>query len=92
MGHSRLALELGQDDLCRLRLLVTDVVMPEVDGRTLAESLGQRSPGLKVLYLSGYTGDAISERGILDSRLEFLAKPFTRSALLAKVRAVLDAG
>jgi DNA-binding response OmpR family regulator len=54
--------------------------------------LRRRSPALRLLYLSGYTRDAISERSELDPGVEFLAKPFTRSGLLAKVRAILDAG
>ncbi|HET6437939.1 MAG TPA: PAS domain S-box protein [Anaeromyxobacter sp.] len=91
IGHPRQALELAEDELRRVKLLVTDVVMPEIDGQALARELTLRHPCLRVLYLSGYTRDAISERSALDSGAEFLAKPFTRSALLEKVRAILDA-
>jgi PAS domain S-box-containing protein len=91
-ANPREALELGPEHLTALKLLVTDVVMPGMDGHALATQLTSRHPRLKVLYLSGYSGDAISQRGVLDSGIEFLAKPFTRSNLLDKVRAVLDAG
>jgi len=91
VGQPSRALELAPEELGRLRLLITDVVMPSLDGRQLAEALTARCPSLRVLYLSGYTQDAISERGVLDSGVEFLAKPFTRAALLGKVRALLDA-
>jgi PAS domain S-box-containing protein len=73
-----------------LRLLVTDVVMPGMDGRTLADELRRRHPALKVLFVSGYTQDVISHRGVLDEGVEFLPKPFTPAALLERVRAVLD--
>ncbi|HEX7624013.1 MAG TPA: ATP-binding protein, partial [Anaeromyxobacteraceae bacterium] len=75
----------------RLHLLVTDVVMPGLDGRALADELRRRDPGVRVLYLSGYTQDVISHHGVLDTGVELLPKPFTAVALLAKVRAVLDA-
>jgi DNA-binding response OmpR family regulator len=73
-----------------LRLLVTDVVMPGMDGRALADELARRHPGLRVLFLSGYTQDVISHHGVLDAGVEFLHKPFTTAALLARVRALLD--
>jgi two-component system, cell cycle sensor histidine kinase and response regulator CckA len=91
LGHPRQALDLGPSDLARARLLVTDVIMPELDGNALARELTRRHPALRVLFLSGYTRDVISERGVLDSGSQFLAKPFTRTALLGKVRAILDA-
>ncbi len=92
VGHPSKALSLPDAELGREALLVTDVVMPGMDGHAMAEELARRVPGLRVLYLSGYTQDVLSERGVLDSGLHFLAKPFTRSALLSKVREVLDAG
>jgi PAS domain S-box-containing protein len=71
-------------------LLVTDVVMPGLDGRGLAEALHHLRPGAPVLYVSGYTGDAIAQRGVLDPGIELLPKPFTPGDLLARVRALLD--
>ena len=84
------ALAIPDEQLNRIKLMVTDVVMPGLDGRTLAIQLRGRTPGLKVLFLSGYTRDALSARGVLNEGIEFLAKPVSRSTLLTKVRAVLD--
>ncbi|MES2445454.1 MAG: CHASE3 domain-containing protein [Pseudomonadota bacterium] len=75
----------------RVDLLFTDIVMPEMDGRKLAEKAVAARPGLKVLYTTGYTRNAIVHNGVLDHDVNFLAKPFTIAQLAAKVRQVLDA-
>jgi two-component system cell cycle sensor histidine kinase/response regulator CckA len=73
-----------------IHLLLTDVVMPRTGGRELAERIRTRRPHIKVLYYSGYTGDTIANRGMLDPGVSFLEKPFTRSSLAKRVREVLD--
>jgi two-component system cell cycle sensor histidine kinase/response regulator CckA len=72
-----------------IHLLVTDVVMPEMGGREVAQRLGTLKPGIKVLYLSGYTDDAVVRHGVLEAEAAFLQKPFTSVALATKVGEVL---
>ena len=90
-GNGAEALEVTARLEGRLHLLVTDVVMPGLDGRALADELQRRKPGVRVLYVSGYTHDVISHHGILDTGVELLPKPFSSGSLLARVRAILDA-
>ncbi len=73
-----------------IHLLLTDVIMPRMDGGALAHELTRRRPGLRVLFMSGYTDDAIVHRGVLDPGTNFLTKPFTSAGLALKVREVLD--
>jgi len=73
-----------------IHLLVTDVVMPGMDGRVLSESLSQLHPEMKVLYMSGYTDDAIIHHGMMEKGMNFIQKPFTVNGLTNKVREVLD--
>ncbi|MEM1205203.1 MAG: two-component regulator propeller domain-containing protein [Acidobacteriota bacterium] len=76
----------------QIHLLVTDVIMPEIDGPSIARRLIQRRPNLSVLYVSGYPDDVLGKRGILPEGTNFLSKPFTPAELLGKVRGVLAEG
>ena len=73
-----------------IHLMLTDVVMPQMSGRELAQRLGQLRPEIKVLYMSGYTEDAIVLQNVLDSPMLFLQKPFSYLDLIRQVRKVLD--
>jgi two-component system cell cycle sensor histidine kinase/response regulator CckA len=89
--HGRDALMVAGDRSDPVDLLVTDVVMPEMSGRELAETLRARQPDLKVLYISGYTDDEVIQRGVSGREVPFLRKPFASEELVRRVRGVLDA-
>ncbi len=84
------ALRLAAERHGRIDLLLTDVVMPRMGGRQVAEVLRQRHDVTRVLFMSGYTEDTIVRQGVLEPGLQFLAKPFTPQGLLEKVRGALD--
>jgi two-component system cell cycle sensor histidine kinase/response regulator CckA len=89
--HGRDALMVAGDRSGDIDLLVTDVVMPEMSGRELAETLRASQPDLKVLYISGYTDDEVVQRGVSGREMAFLRKPFASEELVRRVRGVLDA-
>jgi PAS domain S-box-containing protein len=97
LGYQVIAARSGTEALALLDahhgavdLLVTDVVMPGMNGRQLAEAVVARHPTVHVLFVSGYTDDAIVRRGVLQDEVSFLAKPFSAVALASKLRALLD--
>ncbi len=85
------ALRLADEQGCRIDLLLTDVVMPGMNGRELASRLAERCTGIKVLFVSGYTDSAVIQHGLLSASAEFLEKPFPPSVLLRRIRQLLDA-
>jgi len=86
------ALEIAARHSGLFDLLLTDVVMPGMNGRVLAEQLSMRQPGLKVLFMSGYTDSFIAGHGVLQKGTNLLHKPFTEEVFISKVREVLDGG
>jgi len=96
-GYTVLEASTGKEalNLCEqygrtIHLMLTDVVMPQMSGRELAEQMAIFKPEIKVLYMSGYTDDAILRHGTLDADLAFIQKPFSPDALVRKVRDVID--
>ncbi|OGR22131.1 MAG: hypothetical protein A2277_12740 [Desulfobacterales bacterium RIFOXYA12_FULL_46_15] len=85
-----LALDLAQKHAGRIHILLTDVVMPEMNGRDLANRLQTFYPDLKVLFMSGYPANVISHRGVLEAGVHFMQKPFSSKDLAIKIREALD--
>jgi len=73
-----------------IRVLLTDVVMPKMSGKDLANQIRERLPGIKVLFMSGYTADVIAHHGVLDEDVHFIEKPFSMSVLARKIRELLE--
>jgi two-component system, cell cycle sensor histidine kinase and response regulator CckA len=86
------ALELSRHHKHEIDLLLTDVVMPSMSGRVLADKIAEERPETRVLFMSGYTGQTVGQHGVLAEGSLFLPKPFTREALANKVREALDSG
>lgn len=85
-----IALNIAAQHKGDIRLILTDVIMPGMNGREMAEQLMASNPKLKVLFMSGYTSDVMASRGKLDKAMHFIQKPFTRNDLSSKVRMILD--
>jgi CheY-like chemotaxis protein len=83
------AAQIAEDRSAVIDLLLTDVVMPGMNGKGLSDDLKEVYPSLKTLFISGYTADVIASRGILDREVAFLYKPFSPDELAAKIRNVL---
>jgi CheY-like chemotaxis protein len=85
----REAIRLAETRACRIDLLLTDVIMSEMNGRELAGRLAAIYPHTKLLYMSGYTADVIGRHGVLDAGVHFIQKPFSLKAIAIKVREAL---
>ena len=88
--NGRQALELLEEQSVAPDLLISDVIMPDMGGEELAEEYRRRSPGAKILFMSGYTDNAVQQNGSLKLEIEILEKPFTSTSLAQKERSVLD--
>jgi len=84
------ALELAAGHTGPLQLLVTDVIMPEMNGRQLSEALTKLRPEIRTLFVSGYTSNVIAQHGVLGQDMDFLEKPYSQRQLLLKIREILD--
>jgi PAS domain S-box-containing protein len=84
------AIRLAKEHVGKIGLLITDVIMPEMNGKDLAHNLQSLHPQLKCLFMSGYTADAIARHGVLDDGVNFIQKPFSLTDLAFKVRELLD--
>ncbi len=89
-GSPGKALQLAERHTAGISLIITDVIMPEMNGRELAEQVQAIHPQIKTLFMSGYTADVIAHRGVLSEEANFLQKPFSTDSLAIKVREVLD--
>jgi CheY-like chemotaxis protein len=84
------ALQVAQAHGGRIHLLITDVVMPEMNGRQLEQNLRSICPGIKCLFMSGYSGDIVAQHGVLEDGVHFIQKPFSIQALGDRVREIVN--
>jgi len=89
IGEPLEALQIADENM-NIDLLISDVIMPEMNGRELSEKLSQRYPDLKCLFMSGYTADVIAHQGIINEGIHFIQKPFSRKDLAVKIREILN--
>ena len=89
-ANGKEALEIYHSNQQNIDLILTDVIMPEMSGRKLVETLAEKYPGLKSLYMSGYTDDAIIRHGVLEPGMNYIQKPFSPRSLLKKINEVLN--
>ena len=89
-AHGEEAIQLAEAHQGTIHLLVSDLVLPGISGRRLATRIGALKPGIRLLYISGYTAEAVLHHGVLDPGTAFLQKPFSTGTLACKVREVLD--
>jgi CheY-like chemotaxis protein len=89
-GTPQKALALADAHNGAIALLMTDVIMPGMNGRELVDHITARYPGIKTLFMSGYTADVIAHRGVLDDGVNFIHKPFSRQALAVKIRQTVE--
>jgi two-component system, cell cycle sensor histidine kinase and response regulator CckA len=80
-GSPQEALRLAEDCSGTIDLLMTDVIMPEMNGRDLAKSIMERYPGIRMVFMSGYTADVIARKGLLNREIHFIQKPFSLTDL-----------
>jgi two-component system, cell cycle sensor histidine kinase and response regulator CckA len=84
------AIQLSQSHAGHIDALLSDIVMPQMNGRRMSDLLRPQRPEMRVLFMSGYTDDAIVRQGILEPGISFIQKPFTPAGLAVKLRGVLD--
>jgi two-component system, cell cycle sensor histidine kinase and response regulator CckA len=89
-GSAEQAIRTVEEYSARIHLLLTDVIMPGMSGRQLAEKILQKDPKTKILYMTGYTDDMVVQHKVLEPGVQLLQKPFTRTELAVKVRTTLD--
>ena len=83
-------IKLAKGHADEISLLITDVIMPQINGRELSEHLQTLYSNLKIIFMSGYTANVIAHRGVLDNGIFFISKPFSKKEMAAKVRKILD--
>ncbi|MEJ2055225.1 MAG: response regulator, partial [Calditrichaceae bacterium] len=89
-GNAGEAIKIARTYKNKIHLLITDVVMPDMDGKELSEKIHAIYPGLKILFMSGYTANVIAHRGVLDEGVNFIQKPFSKKTLSKKIQETLQ--